>query len=307
MKGIVTKSTGSWYQVLLENGDSCAARIRGKFRLLDKDTSNPIAVGDEVVVTAGTENTDSAIISELLPRRNHIVRRSNKLSSRRQVIAANVDLAVLVASMVAPRTSLGFIDRFILCCESFHIPVLLFYNKTDLLSEDGMEILEEIAQMYRNAGYPVLFGSALHPDGLAELSSILSGKTVLFSGHSGVGKSTLLNSLFPEAGARVGKISDMHDKGKHTTTFAEMHLMKNNTRIIDTPGIRDFGIVDLPPNEVGQFFPEIRKFASHCKFNNCVHLSEPGCAVKDAVDDGQIAQERYYSYQSIMRGEDVFE
>lgn len=307
LRGTIIKSTGSWYQVLGPENRILQARIRGKMRLEHSDTSNPIAVGDEVEFDEDANYADTASIHTVVSRRNYIVRRSNKLSSRRQVIAANLDVAVMVASLVAPRTSLGFIDRFLVCCEAFHIPALIFFNKTDLLDSGGMEVMQEIAAIYSNAGYNVLSGSALEGTGLDELKKIVGGKTLIEVGHSGAGKSTLLNRLYPEANARVKAISAYHEKGKHTTTFAEMHIMPDGTRIIDTPGIRDFGVVDVPENEIGQYFPEIRKFSGSCKFNDCQHTNEPGCAIKEAVERGDIAPERYYSYLSIHRGEDVFE
>ncbi|MBS3913218.1 MAG: ribosome small subunit-dependent GTPase A [Bacteroidetes bacterium] len=307
LTGTVIKSTGSWYQILGADDKVIQGRIRGKLRLEDSDMSNPVAVGDKVVYELDLNYADTASIVTVLPRKNHIIRKSNKLSSKRQVIAANLDLAVMVASLVSPRTSLGFIDRFLVCCEAFHIPALLYFNKTDLLNENGMEVLAEIRGIYEKAGYDCMAGSALDSGSVAELRSRFEGKTIMETGHSGAGKSTLLNNLFPGANARVMAISEHHEKGKHTTTFAEMHLLPNNTRIIDTPGIRDFGVVDVPENEIGQYFPEFRKVSLSCKFNDCQHTNEPGCAVKEAVENGEISEERYYSYLSILRGEDVFQ
>lgn len=307
LQGIVIKSTGSWYQVLTSEGKLLQARIRGKIRLEHRDTSNPIAVGDVVDLEEDPNYAKTASIKKIHARKNHIVRRSNKLSSRRQIIAANLDAGVMVASVVAPRTSTGFIDRFLLCCEAFHIPGIVFFNKTDLLGEDGLEFLNELTQMYTQAGYEVYSGSALDIQSLDILKNRIQGETVLFAGHSGVGKSSILNSMYPESLAKVGKISDTHDKGKHTTTFAEMYLQENGTRIIDTPGIRDFGLVDVPENEIGQYFPEFRKISGKCKFNDCQHTNEPDCAIKAAVESGDIPSARYYSYLSILQGDDVFE
>lgn len=307
MKGTVIKSTGSWYQLLTEDGTVLPARIRGKFRLLDKDTSNPVAVGDHVEFEDDPGYPETAFITALEPRKNHIIRKSNKLSSQRQVLAANLDLAVMVASMVAPRTSMGFIDRFLVCCESFHLPVILFFNKTDLLDENGMEVLKDYMKVYSDAGYEVHSGSALQPQTLEVLHQRIKGKTIMEIGHSGVGKSTILNTLYPGANVKVQSISSQHETGKHTTTFAEMHIMTDNTRFIDTPGIRDFGVVDVPTEEVGQYFPEFRRYMPDCKFNDCQHTNEPDCAVKKAVEAGHISAERYYSYTSILRGEDVFD
>lgn len=307
LRGTVIKSTGSWYQVLLDDGSVVQSRIRGKFRLENQDTSNPLAVGDVVETAPDPNYADTAMISSIAPRRNYIIRRSNKLSSRRQIIAANIDLAVMVASLVSPRTSTGFIDRFLVCCEAFHIPAVIFFNKKDLLDENGMEVLEEFEKIYRDAGYKVFSGSAIQDSGTQELFEEIRGKTIVETGHSGAGKSTLLNHLFPDAGATVKSISAYHEKGKHTTTFAEMHILPGGTRIIDTPGIRDFGVVDVPENETGQYFPEFRPFLQQCKFNDCMHTNEPGCAIKEAVSDGAISEARYYSYLSILRGEDIYE
>lgn len=307
MRGTVVKSTGSWYDVLGDDGKMWKARIRGKLRLTDTDTSNPIAVGDCVHMEEDVNYSDTCSIKAIEDRRNWIIRKSNKLSSRRQILAANIDLGVMVASLVAPRTSTGFIDRFLLCCEAFHVPALLFINKTDLLPEDGMELLSEMQHMYQDIGYQVLSGSATQKSGTDDLLSVINGKTILLAGHSGAGKSTLLNAMFPGADAKVGIISAAHEKGKHTTTFAEMHLMPDGTRIIDTPGIRDFGIVDVNPNETGQYFPDFRPFLQQCRFNDCTHTNEPDCAVKEAVEAGKIAAERYYSYLSIWQGDDVFQ
>ncbi|MFM7765623.1 MAG: ribosome small subunit-dependent GTPase A [Sphingomonadales bacterium] len=306
MKGIVVKSTGSWYNVLDEEGKAWKARVRGKIRLQEADTSNPIAVGDRVLLQPDPQYPDTCSITDIEPRSNWVIRKSNKLSSRRQIIAANIDVAVMVAGLAAPRTSFGFIDRFLVCCEVFHIPAIIFLNKTDLLPAEGLELLNEVGDIYRNAGYIVISGSAATGQGVEELRQAIAGKTVLFAGHSGVGKSTLLNCMFPEAEARVGIISEAHEKGKHTTTFAEMHMFAGNTGIIDTPGIRDFGLVDILPKESGQYFPEFRPFLQQCKFNDCSHTNEPECAIKAAVEAGQIPMQRFYSYLSILQGEDVY-
>ncbi|MBL7811094.1 MAG: ribosome small subunit-dependent GTPase A [Bacteroidetes bacterium] len=307
MKGIVLKSTGSWYQVLTADGKVCKARVRGKIRLHSLDTSNPVAVGDEVILGGDTDSSDGAQILDILPCRNYIIRKSNKLSARRQILAANLDAAILVVSLVAPRTSMGFADRFLLCSEAFHIPAILFFNKTDLLNEEGKEVLQAYKGIYDAAGYRTVMGSALTGEGVAVLKSLILGKTVLIAGHSGAGKSTLLNDLFPQAGAKTAEISKQHETGRHTTTFAEMHLLPDGTRIVDTPGIRDFGVVDIPTEETGGYFPEFRRYQNQCRFNNCRHENEPGCAVMAAVESGNIPPERYYSYLSIVHGEDVFE
>lgn len=308
MIGTVTKSTGSWYQVTDEHGKHWNARTRGKLRLSDTDTSNPVAVGDEVTLKEDTNYTDTATITDIAPRKNYIIRKSNKLSSKRQILAANLDAAVLVASLVSPRTSLGFIDRFLLCGEAFHIPTWVFFNKMDLLSDSQQtEIKKEITSIYQAANVQLHFGSVAKNQGIQPLRERLIGNRILLTGHSGVGKSTLLNNLFPEANARVGNISQTHEKGKHTTTFAEMFRLPNNTEIIDTPGIRDFGVVDMEQQEIAQYFPEFRTRLSKCKFNNCSHIHEPGCSVISAVENESIHPARYHSYLSIYHNEDIFE
>jgi ribosome biogenesis GTPase len=306
MIGTVIKSTGSWYKLLDEDGKRWDARIRGKIRLQEADTSNPVAVGDKVHFLPDPQFPDTCSITAIEDRRNWVIRKSNKLSSRRQIIATNIDLAVMVASVAAPRTSTGFIDRFLVCCEAFHIPALLFFNKTDLLPEAGLELLHHLNGIYTNAGYEVMNGVASEGTGVEALKSKIYGKTVLFAGHSGVGKSTLLNAMFPLAAARVGKISASHEKGTHTTTFAEMHVFEGHTGIIDTPGIRDFGLVDIEPKESGQYFPEFRPFLPACRFNDCSHTNEPDCALQAAVRAGNVPEERFFSYLSILQGDDVF-
>lgn len=271
------------------------------------DTSNPLSVGDTVVCDGDLRDIENITIKELLPRKNYIIRKSNKLSKQRQVLAANVDLAIMVASIVAPRTSNGFIDRFLLCASAYHVPVLLFFNKIDLIDEEGIEILQENVEVYKKAGIEVLTGSLRYEKTIEAIQQMTIGKTVLLAGHSGVGKSTLLNALIPGQQSKTSEVSKSHLKGKHTTTFAEMHFGDHKTRIIDTPGIRDFGIVDLKPEEVAQYFPEIRNKMSGCRFNNCMHIFEPECAVKQAVEQGEISMRRYESYLSIIRNEDVFE
>ena len=307
MEGTVTKSTGSWYQVLTDDGKVWMARTRGKMRLNDLDTSNPVAVGDRVELMEDQNYADTGSISKVYHRNNYLIRRANKLSSRRQILATNLDGAALIASLTSPRTSLGFIDRFILTCEAYHVPAMVFFNKMDLLGERGEEVVDDIKHIYRNANVSVLLGSATEGKALEAFSAMLKGKRWLLAGHSGVGKSTLLNAVFPEANAKVGKISDHHAKGRHTTTFAEMFTLADNTQIIDTPGIRDFGVVDFEPTEISQYFPEMRPYLSKCKFNDCLHTHEPECAVLEALEKGDMADERYQSYLGILNNEDIFE
>jgi len=302
----VIKSTGSWYIVRTNDGQIIRARTRGKMRLQIVDTSNPVAVGDlvNIELDANYENTGS--ITEVKPRNNWIIRKANKLSSKRQILATNLDAAILVASLFAPRTSLGFIDRFILCCQSMHVPAVLFLNKTDLLKDEITKVTEELNRIYKDAEVTILVGSARKNQGLEPLLNFISGKRILLAGHSGVGKSTILNTLFPGVRAKVGSISESHEKGKHTTTFAEMFILDKNTQIIDTPGIRDFGVVDIPDGEIAHYFPEFRAVMSQCRFNNCRHEHEPDCGVLKAVAEGIVPQERYYSYLSILHNEDMY-
>ncbi len=306
IEATVIKSTGSWYIVQTSNGEIVRARTRGKMRLQDLDTSNPVAVGDLVNIELDANYEHTASIAEVKPRNNWIIRKANKLSSKRQILATNLDAAVLVASLFAPRTSLGFIDRFLLCCQSMHVPAVLFLNKTDLLGEEIQKVTDELNRVYKDADVTILVGSARKNQGLQPLLEFISGKRILLAGHSGVGKSTILNTLFPDVRARVGSISESHEKGKHTTTFAEMFMLNNNTQIIDTPGIRDFGVVDIPDEEIAHYFPEFRLVMNQCKFNNCKHEHEPECAVLEAVSQNMIPQERYYSYLSILHNEDMY-
>lgn len=306
MEGTVTKSTGSWYRVRTDDGHIWKARTRGKMRLQGLNTSNPVAVGDRVRFEEDTNYENTASIIDVFPRNNWVVRKANKLSSKRQILASNLDAAVLVASIIAPRTSLGFIDRYLVGCEAYHVPSILFLNKADLLGDQFDSVKEEIFRIYARAHLQIYFGSALDPNTVNEFKSNTQGKRILLSGHSGVGKSTLMNALYPKFNAKVGAISEQHAKGKHTTTFAEMFTTADGTQIIDTPGIRDFGVVDIPQEELPHYFPEFRRFMKSCKFNNCTHVHEPECAVLHQLNEGNIPQERYYSYLSILNNEDIF-
>lgn len=306
MEGTVTKSTGSWYMVRTDDGHVWQARTRGKMRLQGLDTSNPVAVGDRVRFEEDINYENTASIVEVFPRNNWVIRKANKLSSKRQILASNLDAAVLVASIISPRTSLGFIDRFLVGCEAYHVPSILFLNKADLLGEQFDSVKEEIFRIYEHAKVQIYFGSALSPETANAFKDNTLGKRILLAGHSGVGKSTLMNALYPNFKARVGVISEHHAKGKHTTTFAEMYTTEDGTQIIDTPGIRDFGVVDIPAEELPHYFPEFRRFMKSCKFSNCTHTHEPECAVLAQLEQGNIPQERYYSYQSILNNEDIF-
>lgn len=304
MKGLVTKSTGSWYQVRGEDGKSYDCRIKGKFRTKEIKTTNPIAVGDRVLFDLEPDQA-SGIIHTLEPRKNYIIRRSVNLSKQTQIIGANLDQALLLVTLASPPTSLGFIDRFLVTAEAYDIPAFLVFNKLDLFSQDGLEILQDYKAIYERIGYPCYEVSAIEGTNLQLLQSVLKDKVTLVSGHSGVGKSTLINQFVPDAVLRTGHISDWSDKGKHTTTFAEMIDLPFGGTLIDTPGIRELGVVDIEKHELSHFFPEMRRMLNQCKFNNCRHLNEPGCVVMQAVEDGEIDASRYESYLSIYHNEDT--
>ncbi|MCL4639881.1 MULTISPECIES: ribosome small subunit-dependent GTPase A [Olivibacter] len=302
MKGLVTKSTGSWYTVSA-GGTSYECRIKGKFRTKDIKTTNPIAVGDWVEIEPEPEQ-ETAVIIQLYDRKNYMIRKSVNLSKQAQIIAANLDQAYLVVTLASPPTSLGFIDRFLVTAEAYDIPAGILFNKLDLFSEEGLEILADYRSIYEHLGYPCFEISALKGINIDAIEASLTHKVTLISGHSGVGKSTLINRLIPEASLRTGKISDWSDKGKHTTTFAEMLPLIQGGYIIDTPGIQEFGVIDIEQQELSHFFPEMRALMNRCRFNNCRHINEPGCAVLGALEEGEIETSRYESYLSIYHGND---
>lgn len=300
MKGRVLKSTGSWYEVVAEDQQRYDCRIRGKMRLDDIKESNPVAVGDLVEF-----NPAQGIIEEIIPRTNHMLRQSVKRTGHASVLAANLDQVLVIATLKQPRTSLGFIDRVLVSAESFRIPQVVAFNKIDLLDADELAELESIKAMYERIGVQVIFLSALRQTGMVELREILKDKVTLVAGHSGVGKSTLLNLLETSINQSVGTISDFSEKGKHTTTFAEMFPLDPTTFIIDTPGIKEWGLVDMEPQEISDYFPEMREVRLGCKFGaRCLHLNEPKCAVIAAVEVGTIAASRYQNYQRMATGED---
>lgn len=304
LKGIVRKSTGSWYSVITDSGQTYDCRIKGKFRIKGLEhATNPIAVGDSVTFELEPGQA-TAIITELDERKNYIIRRATNLSRQSHIIASNLDQALLVVTLAQPRTSLGFIDRFLVTAEAYSIPCTLIFNKSDLYSAEEMEILRSIESIYSTLGYYCLEVSALHGTNTYQLQSLLQDKTSLLSGHSGVGKSTLINLLVPDLSLKTDTISDYSSKGKHTTTFAEMHTLPDGGYIIDTPGIKEFGLVDMEKEEVSHYFPEMVALLNQCKFHNCTHLDEPGCAVIEAVRHEKIAFSRYESYLSIASGED---
>lgn len=302
MRGLVTKSTGSWYQVLAESGERLECRIKGKFRTQGIKTTNPIAVGDWVEFEI-EQGLQSAVITKLEPRKNYIIRRSVNLSKQTQIIGANLDLAMLVVTLASPPTSTGFIDRFLVTAEAYGIPAALVFNKLDLFSEEGLEILAEYIAIYEDLGYPCYTVSALEKENIDDLNEVLKDKITLISGHSGVGKSTLINAIIPGSDLKTGNISDWSDKGKHTTTFAEMIDLPFGGKLIDTPGIRELGIVDIEPQELSHYFPEMRNLLNQCRFHNCRHINEPGCAVLEALENGEIEPSRYDSYLSIYNNE----
>jgi len=297
LKGVVFKSTGKWYKVKTEAGDFVDAQLKGKIRLLDLDMTNPIAVGDIVVLEKSDANW---MISAIEKRHNFIVRVSPKKKNLKQIIASNIDQAILVVTLSSPRTSTGFIDRFILTAEAYHIPTVIVFNKQDVLLEKDAIKQAQIIDLYENIGYKTLLTSAETGFGIEELKTLLTNKTSLFSGHSGVGKSTLSNAIEPNLGLKTKDVSKKFSKGVHTTTHAEMHALAFGGNVIDVPGIKEFGIVYLDKYEIAQFFIEFRPFAKECKFSNCLHINEPKCMVKEAVEEGKIHSERYINYINIL-------
>lgn len=304
MHGLVIKNTGYWYTVLTDEGETIDCKIKGNFRLKGIRSTNPVAVGDFVTILPNQEGT--AFITAIDDRRNYIIRKSQNLSKQSHIIAANVDQACLVVTIAHPETSTTFIDRFLASAEAYRVPVILIFNKTDILDEDERRYLDMMIQLYRTVGYECVALSAETGEGVDVLMPMLEGKTTLFSGNSGVGKSTLLNRLVPGLNLRTAEISDAHDTGTHTTTFSEMIPLpvkaETSARswLIDTPGMRGFGTFDMEPEEVCSYFKEIFKFSADCRFGNCTHTHEPGCAVIKAVEDHYIALSRYNSYISML-------
>lgn len=304
MLGLIIKSTGSWYRVLSDQGKQIDCRIKGKFRIKGITTTNPLAVGDRVDFEMEPD-LGTGVITKLHERKNYIIRKSVNLSKQAQIIAANLDQAYLIVTLASPRTSLGFIDRFLVTAEAYDVPAGLIFNKLDLFSEEGLDVLAEYENIYTSIGYPCYNVSALKKTNTDQIVDLLKDKITLFSGHSGVGKSTLINSILPDLKLKTGEISEWSDKGQHTTTFAEMFTLPFGGFLIDTPGIRELGIIDIEQQELGHFFPEIRSRMNDCKFNNCRHINEPGCAVLQALEEGEIEPSRYESYLSIYHGNDT--
>jgi len=303
MTGLVIKSTGSWYTVRINSGEVIDCRLKGKIRLDDRKTTNPIAVGD--IVDVDRDKDGSNQITNIHARKNYIIRKSINLSKQSHIIASNLDQAILLATIVAPRTSLGFIDRFLVTAEAYQIPAKIVFNKKDLLDEDMIELQDDIIKLYKDIGYECFSISAFNTNDIDFLKTLLKDKTTLISGHSGVGKSTLVNAIDKELDLKIGDISAAHLKGMHTTTFAELFPLSFGGNIIDSPGIKELGLVEMKKKEVAHYFPEMLAKMNACKFNNCLHVNEPGCAILKAVDTGTISQERYQSYLSILNGEEM--
>ena len=304
MQGIVIKSTGSSYLVKANTGGTIhLCRLKGKIRLEGRKTTNPIAVGD--IVDFDLEDNNEANIIKIYPRKNYIIRKSINLSKQSQILASNLDQAVLIATLVSPRTSLGFIDRFLITAEAYRIPAKIIFNKCDHLNEELLEIQKQTIEIYKKIGYECFEVSSYDLKQIKELQNLFKDKITLIAGHSGVGKSTFINALEPTLTIKTGVISAAHAKGMHTTTFAELHPLTFGGSIIDSPGIKELGLVEMKKEEIGHYFPEIRDRMNDCKFNNCIHVNEPKCAIMAAVESGDISEERYVSYLGILNGEEM--
>ena len=302
MKGLVIKNTGSWYSVLTDSGSVVESKVKGNFRLKGIRSTNPVAVGDRVEIIQNAEGT--AFITEIEDRRNYIIRKSPNLSKQSHIIAANIDQVFLIVTVNYPETSTTFIDRFLAGAEAYRVPVTLVFNKKDLLSDDELRYQEMMITLYENLNYPCFAVSAERGEGMEQLRRALKGKTTLFSGNSGVGKSTILNALIPGLKLRTAEISDAYNVGVHTTTFSEMFVLPEGGWAVDTPGIKGFGTFDIEKEELTSYFREIFQFSKDCRFNNCTHTHEPGCAVRHAVEEHFVAESRYNSYLSMLTDKD---
>lgn len=299
MKGLVIKNTGSWYTVRTDDGRDIESKIKGNFRLREIRTTNPVAVGDRVDIDINAEGT--AFITEIENRKNYIIRRASNLSKQSHIIAANLDQAMLIVTVNYPVTTTIFIDRFLATAEAYNVPVKLIFNKIDRFQGADKEMLEWLIELYSGIGYPCSKLSAKNGEGMDKLTGELKNRITLLSGHSGVGKSTIINKLVPGVNLKTGIISEYHNKGTHTTTFSEMIPLPDGGYLIDTPGIKGFGTIEMEDAEISHYFPEIFKYVTDCKFGNCTHRHEPGCAVLKALDEQAISMSRYKSYLSILK------
>lgn len=301
--GYVSKSTGSWYKIRLEDGTLIDARLKGKFRNQGLRNTNPVSVGDVVEVINTEEN--EAVISEIHPRQNYLIRKSTNLSKESHIIAANIDQIVVVVTMAMPRTPIGFVDRVLITAQAYDIPVVLAFNKVDIYEEKEEERFDEWLYIYGPIGYTILATSAESHKGVKELRALMKNKTTLFTGQSGVGKSSLINVIDPNLDLSVQDVSEYNEKGRHTTTFAEMFFTDFGARIIDSPGLKNFGMIDIDKAHLAHYFKEMNAYLGQCKFNNCVHIKEPGCAIKKAVANGEISESRYQNYIALYNDEDL--
>lgn len=304
MRALVYKSTGSWYITKTEDGTVYSARIKGVFKIEGITSTNPIAVGDEVEIEIENETENTVMITQIHHRKNYIARVSPHNKNQHHIVASNLDQTLLFATLKEPKTSQGFIDRFLVSAESYHVPAVIVFNKADIYKKKELEQYEKLYSMYTDIGYKILLVSMTENRGIDELNSLLQNKVTLLSGHSGVGKSTFINAIFPGLELRTKEVSGWSGKGMHTTTFAEMFDLPGNGQIIDTPGIREFGLVDITRQELSHYFPEMQKLITSCQFNNCLHINEPGCAVKQAVAEGRLSEDRYVSYYNILESID---
>ena len=302
-QGTVYKSTGSWYLVKTRD-NFLECRIKGKIRLKNISTTNPIAVGDNVIFEL--ENDGKGVISDILPRTNYVIRKSVNLSKQHHIIASNIDISVLVVTLNNPTTSKNFIDRFLVSCQAYDIPVIIAFNKIDTYTEEENNELQKLIKIYKKIGYSCELISAKYGKGINELINLMKNKTCIISGHSGVGKSTLVNSISPNLQLKTKEISSSNNQGKHTTTYAEMFDLDSNIRVIDTPGIRGFGLVDISKYELGDFFPEFFSAKQECKFNNCLHLDEPDCNIKKKIQEGEIYESRYFTYLDMLKDQNIY-
>jgi ribosome biogenesis GTPase len=300
MKALIYKSTGSWYVARAENGITYNARMKGAFKIEGITSTNPIAVGDEVDIEPENENEHTAMITGIHDRRNYVARVSPHNKHQHHIVASNIHQSLLFATLRDPKTSNGFMDRFLVACEMYHVPAIIVFNKADLYRNKELERFAELKEVYEAIGYTVLLTSLASNTGVEEVKQQLQGKTTLLSGHSGVGKSTFINAIFPNLELRTQEVSGWSGKGMHTTTFAEMFDLPFAGKIIDTPGIRELGLVDIEKQELSGYFPEMRALINHCKYNNCMHVNEPGCAVKAALEEGTVSVDRFASYLNIL-------